>query len=638
MTTPELNARTDWETRIGLRRPDAGGAGTAPSGQRPPLEQLSPPERLRAEPGRGQVSLHWPPVRGAVGYQVYRAELPDGDYQPLDHRGGDVLAVPDSPYADTSARPGRRYGYRVAALSDVDSPGPMGPEVVASPADSRPGAAGHAAAADADPGRADVGAVTVAVDSGAAGAPLRRPWQPIIGSEHLSHLLSTDHTGGRPIGIELAEALRLARDELGVRSVRAHAILCDDLGVYRERHGHPEYDFRLVDEVYDRLLGLGLRPVVELSFVPRDLASDPSKTVFGYQAIISPPKDWDRWAELIRVFVAHLVDRFGIDEVLHWPFEVWNEANLEVFWSGTPEQFWQLYQVTATAVRSVDARLTVGGPASAAAGWVADQLRCAESAGVALDFVSTHTYGAPPLDLRPLCARHGRPDLALLWTEWGVSPTHNAPVNDSVLSAAFTLRGMYSARDRVDALAYWVVSDHFEELGRPQRLLHGGFGLLSVGNLRKPRYWALYLANQLGQTELPTVLTGDGAGALVQAWASRRDDGSLAVLVWNGTLHQHRLDQVPELARSVTLTVSGLSAPAYQVRHHRLDEQHSNLATAWPPDAGDWPDEAGWQRLREQDTLAEYEPPADVRPADGAVGLTFDLPMPGISLLELTPS
>ena len=166
--------------------------------------------------------------------------------------------------------------------------------------------------------------------------------------------------------------------------MRAHAILGDDLGVYREVDGEPVHDFAGVDRVYDHLRSIGMYPVVELSFMPHDLASDPSKTVFEYAAIVSPPKDWDRWHDLIRDLVAHLADRYGLEELVeHWSFEVWNEANLEVFWSGTPEEYLRLYDVTAAAVRAVDARLRVGGPSSAASGWVEELLAHAERVGFA---------------------------------------------------------------------------------------------------------------------------------------------------------------------------------------------------------------------------------------------------------------
>lgn len=280
--------------------------------------------------------------------------------------------------------------------------------------------------------------VALTVDSGSVTGPLHRPWRPMIGSEHLSHLLSTERTGGRPIGAELTEALRLARTELGVETVRAHGILCDDLGVYREIDGQPVYDFSGIDRVYDAVLGIGLRPVVELSFMPRDLASDPSKTVFTYGAIVSPPKDRDRWADLIRELVRHLIDRYGVEEVVwRWSFEVWNEANLEVFWSGTKAEFFQLYDVTARALREVDDRLVVAGPATAAAGWIQDTLSHVDGSGERLDAITTHTYGSPPLDLRPSLSRHDRESAGIWWTEWGVTPTHFNPVSDSVFAGCF---------------------------------------------------------------------------------------------------------------------------------------------------------------------------------------------------------
>ena len=624
MTHPEaLTARAEWNARIDRRRGSANGHGTA----------LPPPARLDAVTGRGHVTLTWDPVPGAIGYLVHRSESPAGPFLPLDHGGGDVLAVPHPPFLDTTGRVGRIYHYAVASLSDVAGSGPLGQTV---------SAASHPRVEPAPltglAGTVPDGTVRVVVDAARTSGPLSRPWQPMVGSEHLSHLLSEDHTGGRPIGQELTEALRTMHTELGVRQVRAHGILGDDLGVYREVAGEPRYDFSRVVDVYDRVRSVGLRPVVELSFMPRDLARDPSRTVFGYRAIVSPPKDWGRWADLVRGLIGHLVDRYGLEEVRRWDFEVWNEANLEVFWSGTKAEYLRLDEVTARAVKDVDPSLSVGGPGSAAAAWNGDLLEYAVRNDVPIDFLSTHTYGSPPLDLRPLCARYGMDRLRLLWTEWGVTPTHFNPVNDSVFAAAFLLRGMRSAAGRLDALAYWVASDHFEELGRPPSLFHGGFGLLTVGNLRKPRYWTLDALRRLGSEEVPLELTGDGAGSLVEAWAGRDSDGRVCVLIWNGTLDQSKADGAELLDRDVKLVISGLARDRYRVRHLRIDQDHSNIHAVWRRlGGGDWPDEARWAALRAADRFEPYEPDRSIAPEGGVIERGFPLPMPGVTVLELIP-
>ncbi|WP_319458363.1 GH39 family glycosyl hydrolase [Micromonospora sp. RTP1Z1] len=604
------SARSDWKARI-ARRSDDSGVRPAP--------ELPPPAGLTAREGVGHVRLAWQPVDGAVGYLVHRAPpddgTPDGGFTPVDHLGGDVLAVPDTWYVDTTGEPGRRYAYAVASVPEVTLTGPLSEPV---PATAQP-------VGDEPP------TVSLRLDAAADGSALYRPWRPMIGSERLSQLLCRDTSGGREIGIELLAALRRVHDEIGVDAVRAHAILHDDLGVYREVDGQPVYDFSRVDEVYDLLLSVGLRPVVEIGFMPRDLASDPERTVFGYRGVISPPRDWGRWANLVRALVAHLLDRYG-EQVLGWDFEVWNEANLEVFWSGTREEWMWLYDVTARAVKDVDPRIPVGGPSSAAAGWVDALLEHAATTGAPVDFVSTHTYGSPPLDLRPTLARLGVPDARILWTEWGVTPTHFHPVNDGASAAAFLLTGMRSAAGRVDALSYWVASDHFEELGRPPRLLHGGFGLITVGGIAKPRYHALWMLAQLGDTELPVTADGDGAEGLVQTWASRRDDGSLAILVWNSTLDQSKRDGAASLTRRVRLTVGGAAGRPALVT--RLDREHGDVTTlAQRLAVGDWPTDEQWEALRAVDTLPAEKVQSD---SDGsACVIDLALPQPGVVLVEL---
>jgi xylan 1,4-beta-xylosidase len=587
-----------------------------------PEIQLPPPAGVRAERGRGQVTISWQPVEGAVGYLVHRSTGSDEPFMPLDHGGGDVLAIPHSPYVDTMGDPTAEVRYAVASLPNIEA------ESLALSAAVSPTEAGT-------PGR-----VAITVDTRTVRGRLARPWRPIIGSEHLALLLRGAGPGGRDVGAELAEAFRIVRTELGVQMVRAHAILHDSLGVYREEDGRPVHDFTKVDAAFDRLLETGLRPVVELSFMPRDLAADPGVSVFEYVGIISPPRDHDRWAELVRDLVAHFVVRYGRDEVARWAFEVWNEANLRVFWSATESDYFRLYDVTARAVKSIDAGFRVGGPATAAAGWIDDLLAHARDEDVPLDFISTHTYGAPPLDLRPIGSRFGRDGIPLWWTEWGVSPTHGSPVNDSVWGAPLVSRGMRSAAGRLESLAYWVASDHFVELGEPERLFHGGFGLLTVGNLRKPRFWGIAMLERLGEDELESSVSGDGGGSLVEAWASRDGHGRIAIAAWNGTLDQTKTGGDASLGRDVTLTIEGVPAGRYTLRHRRLDADHSNIAARWDArGGGDWPDEAGWAALRKADRLEELEPDRPVEiDSSGRLELAFGLPMPAISLVELVPA
>jgi xylan 1,4-beta-xylosidase len=432
----------------------------------------------------------------------------------------------------------------------------------------------------------------------------------------------------------------MVREDIGVAYVRAHAILDDDLRTYREVDGCPKLDFAGIDRVYDEVLALGLRPVVEVSFMPRDLASDPDQTVFMYKAITSPPSDWDRWSLLVTDLARHLIDRYGAEEVRQWPFEVWNEANLAVFWSGSPEDYFHLYDVTAAALRSADDQLLVGGPSTAAGGWIEPFLAHVEASGSPVDFLSTHTYGNAPIDLRPVLERYGRGSIPIWWTEWGPTPVHGNPVGDTVWAAVFLLRGMKSAAGRIEALAHWVVSDHFEELGRPRSLRHGGFGLLTVGNLHKPRWRALQLLAGLGDEELPAEIDGDGAGSLVEALAASDDAGQVTVLMWNGTLDQTKADGDASLSRRVELRVNGLKSEVYLLRHFRIDESHSNVLGYWDSISGGepWPSDDQWKQLVAADVLEEIEAPAEVRTEEGTVAILLEMPMPSASAIVLTPA
>jgi xylan 1,4-beta-xylosidase len=239
--------------------------------------------------------------------------------------------------------------------------------------------------------------------------------------------------------------LRAVKNITGFEYVRFHAIFRDETGIYSEdQQGSPVYNFSYIDQIYDGLLANNVRPCVEIGFMPRKLSSDPGTShPFWYKPNVEPPKDWDKWDQFVRAFAQHLLDRYGEREVAQWYFEVWNEPNID-FWAGTPKQstYFELYDHTARALKSVSHQLRVGGPARAAADWVDTFLAHVEQSNVPIDFVSTHGYADDtvenlfhtteniPVDQR-VCravqkvhaqiAQSNRPKLPLLWTEWNVA-------------------------------------------------------------------------------------------------------------------------------------------------------------------------------------------------------------------------
>lgn len=608
--TADRDARADFEQRIYRRLTDTSAADESLA--------LPAPTGLRAQAASGHVRLSWQPVSGAAGYLIERTG-PDGAVGLLQHGGSDVPAVPASPFADTGIEPGVEYRYRVAAVLGAEYPAFNWSAQVS----------GHASADPAEP-------IELTVDASQPVGTLQRVWE-MIGSERLTQLRFGGDGNGNDIGREFAEALRIAHDDLGAKYVRAHAILHDDNHVVRRAtDGTLSFDFALVDALYDQILDIGLRPIVELSFMPTAIASDPAADVFAYHGLISTPRDWADWYHVVRALAEHLVERYGLDEVCQWAFEVWNEPNLEVFWTGSQDDYLRLYDESARALKDVHPDLRVGGPSTAAGEWVEALTAHAAHAGVPLDFVTSHTYGNIPLDTRPSIDRHGFTGIPTWWTEWGVGSTHYGPIHDSVAGAPFALTGFQDVQGRMQALSYWVISDHFEELGRPPALFHNGFGLLTVGNLRKPRYWAMHLAAHQGDTVLASQLVGDGADVLVRASATKHADGTVDVLIWNGTVNGALMGGDPRLDRDVGIRLTGLDGVGYAVSLARIDAQHSNILAGYPTDVA-WPDTQLWEQLRATDRLHE-EPLDAVDPGTANASFSVSLPLPGVARVRLVPS
>ena len=166
---------------------------------------------------------------------------------------------------------------------------------------------------------------------------------------------------------EYHKQLEKVQNEIGFSYIRGHGLFCDDMAIYQtyEEDGMEkvEYNFTYVDMVFDDYLSLGLKPFVELGFMPEKLASG-SQTIFYWKGYVTPPSDYGKWAELIKATINHWISRYGIEEVRTWLFEVWNEPNLPGFWKGADmQEYFRLYEVSSKAVKECDTQLRVGGPA-----------------------------------------------------------------------------------------------------------------------------------------------------------------------------------------------------------------------------------------------------------------------------------
>jgi len=350
------------------------------------------------------------------------------------------------------------------------------------------------------------------------------------------------------------QQLAYVRKECGFRYIRMHGLLTDDMAVYSEdKNGKPLYNFMYVDVLFDFLHSIGIKPFVELGFMPARLASG-SKTIFWWKGNVTPPKDYEKWAGLVQHLVEHFTERYGADEVKTWYFEVWNEPNLDGFWAGTQQDYFKLYTYSARAIKSVNPSYRVGGPATAGAAWEPEMIAYCHGNNVPLDFISTHAYGVKQgfldefgntgtvLDTNPMSlsgdvlqsrkeiTQSAMPGLELHYTEWSASYTPADPIHDSYHEAAYVLQKLKQVGNAANSMSYWVFTDIFEEPGPRFTPFHGGFGLLTIQGINKPVFYAYQFLNQLGKIEL--------ANKDSSSWVCRDSTGNIQVLAWDFTITQ----------------------------------------------------------------------------------------------------
>jgi len=434
----------------------------------------------------------------------------------------------------------------------------------------------------------------IALDLRKASVPMDRFYDLSVGSDYPGTLLRNDSLG----------QLKTAVDELGFRYIRFHDIFHDVLGtVNKAADGTITYNWTKIDALYDRLLALKIKPFIELGFTPSAMKTS-DQTIFYWKGNTSHPQ-FGPWRDLIDAFARHLIGRYGQAEVRTWFFEVWNEPNLDGFWEKADQKvYFDLFALTSKTLKAIDPALKVGGPSTAGAAWVPELLAYCQTNTVAVDFVTTHTYGvdggfldekgeqdtklSPHPDavigdvrrVREQISASAFPTLPLYFTEWSTSYNPRDSVHDSYHSAAYILAKLKGVKGLIQGMSYWTYSDLFEEPGPPTAPFQGGFGLMNPQGIRKPSWFAYKYLNALRGLEIP------GADPEVLAAV---DGGKVAALVWDFETPIQPVSnrsfftkvQPTSAAPPVALALSGLKPGRYRLQARRTGFKANDAYTAY---------------------------------------------------------
>jgi xylan 1,4-beta-xylosidase len=429
--------------------------------------------------------------------------------------------------------------------------------------------------------------------------PFRHTWEGVVNIDQFRWMVRRD----------VQEQLELAHHELRARHVRAVGMYDDEMRVFCPSPAsfmgfetkEPRTNWQMVDYVMDSLLDRGLQPMFTTSFVPSGMASGPV-TVFSTRAHTSPPKDWRQWTALVRGSVQHAVDRYSLETVRQWHFEVWNEPNLQGwFWGGTQEDFFRLWETTFNAIKSVDGALRVGGPSTARADWLEELLAFGAKHGCPPDYLITHIYNNDRTTSDPLAPfaapqpekTSTSPDTAtgfirrvrqqldragfkgqVHWNEWGRSFHGVDPRREHPSEAAFIARFLAEVSQAADVFAYWCLSDVYDQVGYGREAFFGGYGLLSLQGLRKPAYQVFQLLAQLGEERVAAA--GEGTDSFCNAIVTARAKSSRRAHV---LVYAYDHDDEP-VTHAVEVAVD-LPRGARPGALYRVDSTENNVIARW---------------------------------------------------------
>lgn len=443
---------------------------------------------------------------------------------------------------------------------------------------------------------------------------------------HLRHTFKAFTSVGRAAELldrNIQEMLIDLQKNVGFKFIKFHGILSDDMMVVSRVGEELRFTYTLVDQVLDFLLSIQLRPMIQLSFMPKELAENPDKTIFYCPFIISPPANIKEWELFIEDFTRHLIERYGLDEVIQWPFTVWNEpvTSRKMFGFGDDALFFQFYKHTYDAVKSVCPDICFGSPSMlyienlGNADWIYRFISWCQRQNCMPDFMNIHYYAdiispASSEDfflmkattssfpkntddfslfiggIKKIFKTLGVQDKPVYMTEWNFTMSHRNLISDTSFKTCYIMKNLLKNYDRLDSFCYWNLTDLIRENPLPPNQFHGGLGIYTSCGLRKGVFYVFYFANMLGDE-----LIASGDGYFITRKGNSYQIITYYYIHYGDLFAAGELFDITETNRytafdttknlEISLQLTGVANGNYNVKEYFVNRHHGNAYDIW---------------------------------------------------------